>query len=202
MIAFDVLVVTDPTFPDWVDVVHRAIETAPSRVAILVRGPVERGAGELLHHARSLRETTRARGVPLLVSDRIDVALLADADGVHLKESGIEVAEARSLLRAGSIIGASCHDAAGLRRRAWASYVTLGPVGDVVGKSAPLSLDTFSELAATCSAPVFALGGVTVENAPSLVERGARGVAVVRGARDLEALLAAMAGAPELHASR
>lgn len=130
--------------------------------------------------AKALRSLTRARGIPLLINDRIDIALLVDADGVHLKENGLDVEDARALLGEHRIIGASCHDAAGLRRRSDADYVVLGPLGAVPEKNPPIELSHFAVLVRDVRTPVFALGGIDETNAEAAIHAGAAGVACIR----------------------
>ena len=111
------------------------------------------------------------------------MARSAGAGGVHLPEAAMSVAEARSSLGEG-LVGASCHDRTGVLRRIeeGADFVTLGPIGEVPGKNAPLSNEMFLHIAAAANAPVLALGGVRgaaeVERA---LRHGAHGVAVERG---------------------
>lgn len=179
-LPFDLLLVTDAALPGWLDATLAAIESAPhGRLAVQVRD-TRAGAAELAHLARGLRDATRARGVPLVVNERADVAWLVAADGVHLKESGLEVEDARALLGPRALIGASCHDAAGLARRARADYVVLGPFAEVPGKGAPLGSPTFARLVRGARCPVLALGGIDAERAGAAIAAGAHGVAVSR----------------------
>lgn len=196
--SFDLLLITDPALPRWLDAVLAAVEAAPrGRIGVLVRNP-RAGAAELLHLACGLRDAI-ARRAPLLVHDRVDVALRAGAAGVHLKENGLEVADARALLPDGAWVGASCHDAASLARRSEADYVVLGPFGEVPGKAPPLGPERFAALAAASRAPVFALGGIDAQSAGAAIGAAAHGVAVVRAIQAAEdpaaaarALLAAL----------
>lgn len=181
-LPFRLLVVTDPSIEGWLDAVLAALEVGRDRVAVQVRDP-RAGAAELAHLARGVRAA--APGALVLVNDRCDVARIARAGGVHLKESGLEVSDARALDV--GIVGASCHDARGIARRSGADYVTLGPFADVPGKGAALGAAAFASIARAATMPVLALGGIDAATARWAVRAGAHGVAVARaiqGARD------------------
>jgi thiamine-phosphate pyrophosphorylase len=137
----------------------------------------------LFELARALRTITRDAGAWLFVNDRLDVALAAGADGVHLGGGSLPIADVRALaprLR----IGVSTHARADVERaaRGGASFVVFGPVFDTPSKRAlgsPLGLHALSDACAV-GVPVLALGGVTPENAPACVGVGAAGVACIR----------------------
>ena len=154
---------------------------APGRVAVLLREPQLR-TSELFALGRALRRLTDRVGALLLVSDRIDVALAIDADGVQLPESGFAPDIARQLLGSHAIVGASRHDRVGLTAAAarGADYATLSPVHAVEGKGTPLGLAGFAEEAARAPLPIYALGGVRCQDVAPLLAAGARGVAVMR----------------------
>jgi thiamine-phosphate pyrophosphorylase len=118
--------------------------------------------------------------VPVLVNDRVEVAIATGADGVHLKESGIAVEDARARLGARVLVGASCHDADGVARRGSADYLVLGPFASVPGKGPPLGEARFAEIARRARPPVLALGGIDASSTPRAIRAGAHGVAVTR----------------------
>jgi thiamine-phosphate pyrophosphorylase len=180
---FDLLLITDPRAPlGLVGSVRAALEGAPDgRLAVQLRAKAL-GAGELLACARELRAVTRAAGALLLINDRMDVAALSDADGVHLPEAGLPASAARRALGPSALIGASCHDARGLARAAEAGapgYATLSPVFDVPGKAPALGVAGFRAILHEATLPVYALGGIRAEHLAPLRAAGARGVAVI-----------------------
>jgi len=127
----------------------------------------------------------RARGTAthILVNDRLDVALAAKADGVHLPAQGFPVAEVRRA-RPELLIGASCHnlDELGRAEEGGANFVVFGPVFRPLSKetAAPaLGLERLAEAARAVSIPVLALGGVTLENAADCLRTGAAGLAAI-----------------------
>lgn len=156
---------------------------------------------ELLTLARHLREALGEGGGRLLVNDRIDVALAAGADGVHLKSDGLSPREARAAVAraageaaaASFLVGRSCHEAAGLVAAACegADYVALSPWGQSPGKTAlgPKGFREALERARRLLAPRplpawLALGGIGPAELPAIAASarpGERfGVAAVR----------------------
>ena len=179
--GFDLLIITDGR-PQLLPRLERALARAePGRVAVVMREPHLRTA-ELVALGRAMRSLTDGRGVLLLVSDRIDIAQAIDADGVQLPEAGFAPDVARSLLGKHALIGVSRHSAEGLREAAarGASFATLSPVHRVDGKAPPLGIPGFAVLSAQAKLPVYALGGVRLEDVPALRTAHARGVAVMR----------------------
>lgn len=161
-----------------------ALAGAPAgRVAVHLREKDLAGR-DLLALARSLGAVCRAHGQRLLVNDRVDVALAAGADGVHLPAAGLPPAAARRLLGPSALVGVSCHSAADVvrARDGGATYATFGPVHDTPSKrafGAPVGVAALRE-AARLGLPLVALGGVDAENAPEAVAAGAAGVAAIR----------------------
>jgi thiamine-phosphate pyrophosphorylase len=156
---------------------------APGRVAVQLREK-DVGGRDLLALARALGQVCHARGQLLLVNDRVDVALAAGADGVHLPSAGIPPAEARRLLGPDALVGVSCHSAAEVRRalEGGASYATFGPVHDTPSKrlyGPPVGVEAL-RAAARLGLPLVALGGIDAARAPEAFGAGAAGVAVMR----------------------
>lgn len=176
------LVTPSPVDARVVERARLALRGAPTGAVAVQLRDKGRPARELVALARALRAATADAGALLLVNGRLDVALAASADGVHLPERGVPVAEARRLLGPDGLVGRSCHDTEGLTRagREGADYAVLGPVGEVPGKGAPLGVDGFGRLCAGASLPTLALGGVTPALVPALARVGAAGIAVVR----------------------
>ena len=125
------------------------------------------------------------RNGKLLVNDRLDVALASRADGMHLPAGRPPAARFRALTPGGFLIGVSCHSTEEVERAAGegADFAVLGPIFSSPGKGAPLGLPPL-ETAARSAIPIFALGGVTLENACLCLRAGARGVAGIRVFQD------------------
>lgn len=142
------------------------------------------GTREFLAEARALRATTRVLGVPLFINDRVDVALAAAADGVHLGQQDLPVAEARRLGPPGWIIGVSAESGADAVRaeREGADYLGVSPVFATPTKTdhaPPLGLAGLQAIRAAVKIPLVAIGGIHAGNAQEVVRAGADGVAVV-----------------------
>jgi thiamine-phosphate pyrophosphorylase len=152
--------------------------------AIHVRAPGHAG-GDVYRMALSLRRELAVHpGTMLLINDRIDVALLAMADGVQLGERGFDVEDARRLMGERATIGRSVHDSegAGKAAAAGANFLVAGHVYDTPSKEGQpgRGLAWLAELVEAVDIPVIAIGGVTVERVPELLATGAHGVAVGR----------------------
>ena len=149
-----------------------------------------------LAQGRALLALCREYRRPLIINDHLDLALALDADGLHLGAEDGALAEAKTRLGGGRILGASCYDrleTALEAQRAGATYVAFGSFFPSSVKPgavrAPLSL--LAAARAELSVPVVAIGGITLDNAPRLIEAGAHGVAVI----------SALFGAPDVRAA-
>lgn len=133
--------------------------------------------------AARLRARCAAAGVPFVVNDRPDLAVLTDADGLHLGQGDLPVDAARRIAGAREI-GLSTHDAAQAREavRAGADLVAFGPVFPTTSKQDPDPVVGVDGLAAICAAvdrPVVAIGGITLARAPAVRDAGAAFGAVI-----------------------
>lgn len=139
--------------------------------------------------AASLLRLCRGLQVPLIVNDRIDVALAIDADGVHLGVDDVPIAVARRMLGEEAIIGYSPETDEQIVSAAalGATYLGIGPVFGTSTKrdaGAPLGLDEFSRRRRLTALPVVAIGGVNSGNARQCRLAGASGIAVVSAILD------------------
>ncbi len=139
--------------------------------------------------ARALRGRLQPFGVPLIVNDRVDVALAAEAAGVHLGREDMEPHDARRLLGPERIVGVTVHrfDEADTVDPEVADYAGVGPVHPTKSKDPgdpPLGPEGLARLLARLRAripgfPCVAIAGITAENAAAVIEAGADGVAVI-----------------------
>jgi thiamine-phosphate pyrophosphorylase len=140
--------------------------------------------------AQRVKEVTDRHGIPLIINDRIDIALAIDADGVHLGPEDLPVPIARSLLGDGKIIGSSAASVAEalLFQARGADYLGVGAVFPTVTKrgTEKVGLDNLREIKAAVHIPVVAIGGIKAENAQPVMETGVDGVAVVSAIMDQE----------------
>jgi thiamine-phosphate pyrophosphorylase len=150
-----------------------ALIAAPRGAVALQLREKDLPARDLYQLALRLREICTRAGAPLIVNDRVDIAIAAHADGVHLPFDSIGVSMARKLLGSDPLIGVSSHspsDVAGAAREG-ADFAVFGPVFDPLSKPATGPAWGASGLKAACGAgaiPVFALGGITPERARDL----------------------------------
>jgi thiamine-phosphate pyrophosphorylase len=152
--------------------------------AVQLRAP-QLPAGALLARAREVRAICARFGARMLVNDRLDVALAAGADGVHLPGRGVAPNEVRELFaRAGrdAIVGVSCHSTEDVARASsgGADYAVFSPIWDVPNKGPAVGLEALRAASSVAPLPVYALGGVTGQNAAQAIAAGARGVACIR----------------------
>ncbi len=152
-------------------------------------------AAEVLATARVLGPWCRAQAVTFVVNDRLDVALAAAADGVHLGQDDLPLAAARALAPAGFVIGVSTHDEAQARAAAegGADYIGFGPCFPTSSKHNPDPVVGVERLARVCGGspiPVVAIGGITLDTVAEVVRAGAAAAAIIRavnGAADVTA---------------
>jgi thiamine-phosphate pyrophosphorylase len=142
-----------------------ALSAAPPNSVALQLREKDLGARELLELARQLRIVCDRYGARLLVNDRLDVAIAAGADGVHLPSNSFALADARALLGPDRLIGVSTHDHGEVvtASTGGANFVVYGPVFDPLSKSASTmarGADGLRAAISVSSIPVFALGGI------------------------------------------
>ncbi|MBI5286887.1 MAG: thiamine phosphate synthase [Deltaproteobacteria bacterium] len=137
---------------------------------------------ELLKAARIIREVTK--GVTFIVNDRVDVAIVSKADGVHLGQDDLPVEEARRLLGKDKTIGLSTHnmEEALEAARLNVDYISFGPIFPTTTKPdarEPMGLENLRKVKARVNIPVVAIGGIKEENLPSVLSTGVDGVAII-----------------------
>lgn len=137
---------------------------------------------ELLDYSRAVRAWTREAGTLLIVNDRPDIAALCDADGVHLGQDDLSVAEARKILGSGKLIGVSTHNLEQIDRAVadGADYLGVGPVFPSGTKQFPefVGEEFVRQAAERIELPWFALGGIDESNLARVISAGAPGVAL------------------------
>ena len=138
--------------------------------------------GELLAGLEEVRELTRNLGIPLVVNDRPDLALLVGADAVHVGQDDLPVDAARRL---GLSVGLSTHSASEVDR-AEADYLGVGPVYPTPTKPGRpgVGLELVRHAAERAEVPWFAIGGIDLGNVEDVIAAGATRIAVVRAIGD------------------
>jgi thiamine-phosphate diphosphorylase len=157
----------------------------------------------LLALARDLAAECRRAGVPFVVNDRPDLALLVGAGGLHLGQDDLPVAEARRIVGGAVAIGRSTHDEAQARSAVGegADVVAFGPVFETASKANPdpvVGLERLERVCRESGLPVVAIGGITFANIEAVARAGARwaaAIGAVCGAEDPESAARALHGA-------
>jgi thiamine-phosphate pyrophosphorylase len=144
----------------------------------------EASGRELLEQAMACLKLTRKAGATLIINDRVDVALTAGADGVHLGQDDLSVDEAREILGEDKIIGVSTHSIAQFRAalETSADYIAVGPVYPTITKENPapvVGLELVREARKLTDRPLVAIGGISHARASEVIAAGADCVAVI-----------------------
>lgn len=183
-IDYSLYLVADAEFTagrDLPALVASAVEGGVTAVQLRAKGlPVR----DFLDLALRIAERLEGTGVPLIVNDRVDIALACGAAGAHLGQEDLPVAEARKILGAKRIIGVSVNTLEEAREaeKRGADYVGLGPVFPTSTKETNLAVIGAEGVAAVKRAlkiPVVGIGGITASNAHDVVKAGADGIAVI-----------------------
>ena len=163
------------------DIVGTAVDGGVTCVQVREKTTSSRAYLERLAPVRGF---LRERGIPLFVNDRIDVALAAEADGVHLGQTDIPLLLARRIAGDRLIIGISCETTkdAIAAEQGGADYVSVSPVFGTPTKTdtaPPLGLDGVRGIRRAVRLPVVAIGGINGTNAGDIIRAGADGICVV-----------------------
>jgi thiamine-phosphate pyrophosphorylase len=162
------------------DVVRRMLEAG---IKVLQYREKDKSAGEMLKECREIRTLTREAGCCFLVNDRPDIALLCEADGVHLGQDDIGLADARRLLGGGRVIGISTHRLSEARAAVagGADYIGVGPIFATATKTTtpPVGYAYLEAVAAECPLPFVTIGGINERTVSETVMRGARCCGIV-----------------------
>ena len=163
------------------DIVKSAVEGGVSMVQLREKDISTR---DFIALGTSLKKALEGTGVPLIINDRVDVALGCDADGVHIGQSDMPYGTARRLLGPHKIIGLSVEN---MQQVAEAEeldvdYIGVSPVFSTPTKTdtaEPFGLDGLREAANASRHPIVAIGGINASNAAAVMQAGADGIAVV-----------------------
>lgn len=140
---------------------------------------------EFLEKALKLRELTRKYNVTFIINDRVDIALLSDADGVHVGQSDIDADSVRKLIGEDKIIGVSARSVAEAQKAKadGADYIGIGAMFSTSTKldAKDVSFDTLREITSQVDIPFVLIGGITLDNVYQLKVFNPDGYAIVSG---------------------
>lgn len=178
-------VVTDETISrgrSHLQVAEAAIEGGADVLQLRDKGA---SGGRLYRVAMRLRKLTRDAKIPFIVNDRVDIALAADADGVHVGQVDLPASVVRELIGPGRILGVSVNtvEEAVQAEKDGADYLGVGPVFEArrtkPDAGAPLGVDRIARIRRHCRLPIVAIGGIDAGNAREVREAGADAAAVI-----------------------
>jgi thiamine-phosphate pyrophosphorylase len=194
---WDAYVVTDATLSRGRSHVEVAREAVGGGADVVQLREKDAASRVLYETAKEIRRLTQGAGVPFIVNDRVDIALAAGADGVHVGQVDLPATEARRLIGPERILGVSAAslEEALAAERDGADYVGFGPVFEARGTKPdagpPKGLERLAGVCERCGVPVIAIGGIHHGNVDQVIAAGAAGVAVISG----------VVGAPDIAAA-
>ena len=192
MIDFSLYLVTDRDLScgrSTVEVVEAAVAGGVSCVQLREKHCSTR---EFITQAWALKRFLKSKKIPLIINDRLDVALAVEADGLHLGQQDMTISDARKISGTSLIIGISAEsvDDALRAEKEGADYIGISPVFATPTKSdtaPPLGLEGVKTIRKMIAIPIVGIGGINRQNALSVITAGADGIAVVSaivGAKD------------------
>lgn len=166
----------------------------------------ERKMGVMLEECRAIRALTREAGACFIINDHVDIAMLVDADGVHVGQDDLPVQAVRELLGPDKIIGLSTHSPEQGRAavEAGADYIGVGPIYATKTKKDvcdPVGLEYLAYVVKNLSVPFTAIGGINAANIGDVVRAGARCcslVSAIVGKNDIRAAVAEVRAAMQI----
>lgn len=151
-------------------------------------------SAEIAKIAAEIHESTLRRGVPLVINDHPEIARIVPAEGVHVGQNDLPIAEAREIAGPNCVVGKSTHsvDQAIHAFYEGADYIGFGPIFATPTKPdyPPIGFDEIQKVHEAVRIPIFCIGGIKLDNLPKVIEAGARRVVIVSGllqAKDIAA---------------
>lgn len=177
--------ILDLGYVECADAERVASELLGGGVDILQLRAKKLGAAEIEEVAAKLHRLTSAAGVPLIINDYPEIAREVGAEGVHVGQDDLSIARMREMMGRDCLVGRSTHSLAQARRAAeeGADYIGFGPLFATPTKPdyAAIGLEEIAAVHAQVALPIFCIGGIKLENLPSVLAAGARRVVIVSG---------------------
>ena len=183
-IDYSLYLVTDRSLAkgrSTLDIVRSAVQGGVSCVQVREK---ECSTLDFIEQARSIKAYLQSQGVPLIINDRVDVALAVEADGVHLGQTDMPLDMARKIIGDAMIIGISAESLADAvaAEKGGADYLGVSPIYATPTKTdtaAPLGLEGLQAIRQKVNLPLVGIGGLNQDNAAAVICHGGDGVAVV-----------------------
>jgi thiamine-phosphate pyrophosphorylase len=167
---------------DWLKAIEDAIRGGVTVVQYRSKGNIKT-TKEMYEELLALRELTKKYGIPLIVNDRVDLALAVDADGVHIGQDDLPPSVVRKILGEDKIIGISTHSLEEVEKanREPVDYIAFGSVYRTPTKEKPIvvGVEKLKEAKKIAKKPLVAIGGIMPYNVDEVIKAGADGVAVI-----------------------
>ena len=167
---------------DWLKAIEDAIKGGVTVVQYRSKSGIKT-TREMYEELLQLRELTKKYGVPLIVNDRIDLALAVDADGVHIGQDDLPAEVVRKLLGEEKIIGISTHSLEEVEKAndLPVDYIAFGSIYRTPTKEKPIvvGVEKLKEAKKVAKKPLVAIGGIMPYNVDEVIKAGADGVAVI-----------------------
>lgn len=175
------MIITEPTL-SYREIAEICVEKKVKMLQLREKNLTDR---ELLTIAKEIVEITKSTSTNFIINDRVDIALLSGADGVHLGQTDISVEQARRILGDDKIVGLSTHSIQqakdSLTQRA--DYIGFGPIYPTPTKAIAdpaVGVELLKEVVAFANVPVIAIGGIDENSIKSVIESGAKNICAVR----------------------
>lgn len=183
-VDYSLYLVTDRPMLNGRDLIDEVLKAVRGGVTLVQLREKDCSSREFYHLAAALKEALDKKAIPLIINDRLDIAMAVDADGLHIGQEDLPLNIVRNLLGTNKIIGvsASTLEEARVAAKQGASYLGIGPVYFTDTKKEipqPTGIELLKEFRAVSDIPMVAIGGVTAESLPAIKKTGMDGAAVV-----------------------
>lgn len=177
--------ILDLGYVEMVDCAQMAEAMIAGGVDLIQLRAKELISAQIAQLAADLHRLTAERGVPLIINDHPEVARVVSAEGVHLGQDDMPIAEARQIAGANCMVGKSTHsvDQAIHAFDEGADYIGFGPIFATPTKPdyPPVGLNEIQKVHDAVRIPIFCIGGIKLDNLPEVIEAGAQRVVIVSG---------------------
>jgi thiamine-phosphate pyrophosphorylase len=142
-------------------------------------------SAEIAKIASGLHDSTSRRGIPLVINDHPEIARIVPAEGVHVGQDDLPIAEVREIAGPNCMVGKSTHSVDQAIRAFYegADYIGFGPIFATPTKPdyPPIGLEEIRKVHEAVPLPIFCIGGIKLDNLAEVIEAGARRVVIVSG---------------------